>query len=90
MLEFGKAESMARLSTDFNTISIKTFSALQHIHLHVNTPVQQHVMRRGRDLFKADYFRSLVSIWEKDWFALSRGFVRGCYIYLNTLHLRKL
>ena len=70
-MEFGKAENTVRLYTDFNTISVKTSSALQHVHLHVNAPVQQHVMsRRGRDLFKADYFGSSVSIWEKDRFAL--------------------
>lgn len=66
---------MVRLSTDFDAISIKTFSALQHICLHVNAPVWQCVMRRkGKDLFKGDYFRSSVSIWEKDRFALPMVF----------------
>lgn len=81
---------MVRLSTDFNTISIKTFSALQCVRLHVNTPVQQCVMRRDRDLFKADYFRTWVSIWKKDWFAFPVVFLGGCYVYLNTLHSGKL
>lgn len=62
---------MVRLSTDLNTISIKTFSALQHVRLHMNAPVRQHVMRRsGRDLFKADYITTSVSVWKKDLFAL--------------------
>lgn len=46
--EFGKTENTVKLSTDFNVISVKTFSALQHIHLHVNAPVWQRLMRRDR------------------------------------------
>lgn len=46
--EFGKADNTVKLSTDFNAISVKTFSALQHIHLHVNIPVWQSLMKRGR------------------------------------------
>jgi len=42
---------MGRLSIDFNTTSIKTFSALQHIRLHVNAPVQQRMMSRRAEIF---------------------------------------
>lgn len=62
--------------------------------LHFNTSISMWTFRFGRawwkeaDLFKADYNFCFNLETRVVW--TSHGFWRGCYIYLNPLHLRKL
>lgn len=65
----GKVKNMVRISTDFNKISIKSFSAPWHIHVMFQFSSSQWEEEARERSYQADYIRSSDSIREKGWFA---------------------